>query len=170
MENREVRVLQVSGITVSNWCKTFREISKFREYDRSLKHELELIYRSSCLLPLMWWHSCLPHINVIRARKHRSRMLTACLPITHMVTATRCSRVGTHPLLRCTSHLDIATPWTYTSPNIPTPPPRRDLLAEIPLLPSRKDIGPGIPITLLWTEWLTDACENITFLQSSKFQ
>ena len=34
----------------------FNEFSKFRESDKSLKHELESIEKTCVLLPL-WWHS-----------------------------------------------------------------------------------------------------------------
>ena len=51
----------------------------------------------------------------------------------------------------CTYPLKILNPWTYPSPDIPTP--QRDMVPEIPI--PRKDMGPEIPpvktlLTLTW--------------------
>ena len=52
-------------------------------------------------------------------------------------------------------------PWTY-----PTPSPLDGTWDKAYLPTPRRDLGPGIPTHFpppLGTEWLTDACENITF-------
>ena len=76
-----------------------------------------------------------------RTRKHFSRIRTARFPtVSHCIPGPKSG-------------------GQYPPPGLPTP--RRNLVPEIPT--SGVDMRPDIPTPK--TEWLTDTCENTTFLQ-----
>ena len=65
---------------------------------------------------------------------------------------------------------DIPTPWTYPLPygrNLgpSIPPPQKGPGTMDTQTPWRRPGTEDTPTHPLWTEWLTDTCENITFPQ-----
>ena len=76
----------------------------------------------------------------------------------------------THPYLDIPTLARTYEPWpghTNSHPDISTPCPHIDL-PNLLRYPSLKHTHPSRHteiLTLMWTEWLTDACENITFPQ-----
>ena len=123
-------------------------------------------------------------LNAAPTRKHSRRMDTTHLPtVSYCIPDTMSKGAGyltppghTHPIKYThprehTYPLDIPTPWTYPPPSTgpgarDTNAFRKDLVPEIPT--PKKDMEPEIP-TPLWTERLTDTCENITFPQLRKY-
>ena len=94
-------------------------------------------------------------------RRDFSRMPTTNFPTVR--SEQECIPVGCVPPT-CQSYmwwlpLDVSStppPWTY-------PPPRRAW--DQRYAPAERTWDQGYPPTLLWTKWLTDECENITFQQ-----
>ena len=117
-------------------------------------------------------------VNLLRMRKHSSRMHTACLPTVHvLVAATRCQyQLGEYPppsplgyptTSWCTQSPEHTHSSGYLASFLQTCTPHPDIL----ILPPGHSCPPSIHWHLMVitgdipTPRMTDTCENITFPQ-----